>query len=339
MLTRSLWMAAAAAAFALPAGAQSAGGTVAPAAPPAHAAMPAGAPPSDIPSRIVMEDADGKSIDKAAFDAALSGGQRYLSRVDSKSGAIVLRLLPKGDMQPGSFAPTDMQHMTFSFMTVNGVHYIIEFHDQHGQRIDEAAFTAGASRGQRYKVSLDKKNRVAILTLLPIGANQPGSQPTSNWTVGPRAQADAVPKPGTAFPPLDLPKVGGGRIDTASLKGQSYVVDFFFAECIGCIAELPLLNAYHARHPEQRVFALTFDDARTAANFVKQRRFDWPVAYDGKAFTDKLGIQVYPTMSVVGADGTVLATRVGADDSLTPAKLEQWVAASLHGTHAPSAPH
>lgn len=336
MLMRSLLTAAAIAAFALPAGAQNAG---VPATAPAHAAKPAGALPPDIPSRVVMEDADGKPIEQPAFDATLRGGQRYVSRIDGKSGAVVLRLLPRGDMQPGSFAPTDMQHLTFSFMTVAGVHYIIELHDPHGRRIDEAAFTAGAARGQRYLTTLDRKNRVAILTLLPIGVNKAGSQPTSTWAQAFAPDMTAIPKPGAHFAAFDLPGLGGGRIDSASLAGKPYVVDFFFAECVGCIAELPVLNAWHRQHPEQAVIAITFDDAGTAADFVKQHRFDWPVAYAGKAFTDKLGIKVYPTLSVVGADGTVLATRVGSDDNLTPAKLEKWIAASLDGTHQGSARH
>ncbi len=278
----------------------------------------------------VFRDQHGKLINGKTFTAAVENGQRFTSKPDFEHKRFVLTLLPPGVDKPGSFSSADLKtrRSTANTLTVGDKHYRVVFHDPHGNPIDQTTFAAGAARHQRYTTHLDKNHGTAVLTLLPPGVDKPGSQPTSLWATASTMLAP-VPRPGTHFPAFDLPRVGGGRIDSASLKGKPYVVDFFFADCIGCIAELPELDAYHEQFPDRRVVAITYDDGRTAADFVKQRHFNWPVLHDGKAFTDKLGIKVYPTMLVVGADGKVLATRIGARSDASAASLEKWVKAAL----------
>lgn len=131
--------------------------------------------------RTVLQDAHGKPIDRAAFEAALRHGQRYVSHVDTGTNTIALRLLPPGVATPGSFAPTDPAHLGFTWINVGGHHYSVEFHGVDGQRIDRAAFTANAARGQRYRQVLDASSGTAILTLLPLGMLAAGSQSTATW--------------------------------------------------------------------------------------------------------------------------------------------------------------
>lgn len=285
-----------------------------------------------------FRDQHGKTLSSDQFAAAVKKGQHFSTKEDLQAGKILMTLLPPGVTTPGSQSWADMTTSGTTLIEVRGVHYLVVFHDVRGKVINQKAFAAGAARQQRYTTRLDEHRKLAVLTLLPLGKKPSGSQPVSDWTVE-SSSAAPIPEPGTIFPAFDLPKVGGGRLNTASSQGKPYVVDFFFAQCIGCIAELPTLNAYHKQYPERPLVAITFDDARTAADFVQQRHFDWPVTYAGKAFTDKLGLKVYPTMVVVGADGKVLATRVGSDDSATPEKLEAWVAASIHDAHAHTAAH
>ncbi|MGH8124340.1 MAG: TlpA family protein disulfide reductase [Rhodanobacteraceae bacterium] len=306
----------------------------------ANPAPPAGTTTSHTASsRIEFRNQHGKPISSDQFTAAVKGGQRFTAKNGMQADRVILTLLPPGVNAPGSQSWVDVTQSSSSStsLLIHGVHYKVVFHDEHGKTTDQKTFAAGASKQQRYTTRLDKQNGTAILTLLPIGTNKPGAEPTSIWA---RALTTATrmapaPKPGTRFAAFDLPKVGGGRISSATLKGKLYVVDFFFADCVGCIAELPILNAFHKRYPQRQVVALTFDNAKTAAGFVSKRHFNWPVAYGAMSFDHKLGIKVYPTMVVVGADGKVHATRVGSDTDLTPAKLEKWVVASILGTRKP----
>lgn len=146
-------------------------------APATHAATPA----TRGYDRTVLQDARGHAIDRAAFAAALRGGQRYVSRVDTATGEMRMQLLPPGVATPDSFAPTDLKTLRFTWIERNGHHYSVEFHGVHGQRIDRAAFTANAAHGQRYREVLDAKSGAAILTLLPLGVHPAGSKPTTVW--------------------------------------------------------------------------------------------------------------------------------------------------------------
>lgn len=309
-----------------------------PPAPAASVASPGAAKPAAPASPIVFADQSGHPLSPDAFTAAVKAGQRYTTKKDLDAGKFVLTLLPPGVNKPGAMSWEDLNRTAPSSatMVVDKAQYAVVFHDAAGKPVDLPAFVAGAEQGQQFVRNLDKQAHVATLTLLPIGAHERGSMPTSLFA-GHGMSFAAIPAPGTVFPRLNLVKVGGGRIDTADLAGQPYVVDFFFADCIGCIEELPVLNAYHREYPGQQVFAVTYDNAEIAAHFVKQRGFDWPVAYDGHAFVDQLGIKVYPTLVVVGADGKVLATRLGANSTMTAASLDAWVTASLRGDHAPPA--
>lgn len=290
-----------------------------------------------------FRDARGQPISGVAFTAAAKAGQRYIAKPDTAHKTMILQLLPPGVDTPGSQTLTSTSHTTLS-VTDHGRHYPATLHGINGRSITLQAFVAGAPRHQRYTVHIDKAAGTATLTLLPLGAAPPGSHPTADFAGIAQAPAPSVsqaviPAPGSMFPAFTLPRLGRGTLDSARLKGHPYVVDFFFADCIGCIAELPELNAFHRQHPAWRVLAITFDDAKTAATFVQQRHFNWPVAYDGKAFDHRVGLQVYPTMVVVGADGKVLATRVGAQSGTSAASLQQWVADSVATAHATAARH
>lgn len=298
---------------------------------------PSGATPT-------FHDANGHTITATEFVAAGKAGQRYVAKPDHEHKTMVLTLLPPGVNTPGSLslkegAPHKQMSVETFHEDIDGVHYQVVFHDQAGKTISLKSFVAGAPQQQRFTTHMDRHSATETLTLLPIGKNEPGSEPTSTWAklTSPTSLA-VVPKRGTVFPAIELPEVGGGRVDAARLKGEPYLVDFFFADCVGCIEELPMLNTYHQQYPSLRVLALTHDDAKTAAAFVKQRHFAWPVAYDGKAFLHKLGIEVYPTLVLVGADGKVLATRVGSHTDATAQSLERWVAKGLAAA-SPTAAH
>ena len=137
--------------------------------------------PVDHQYRSVLHGADGKPVTRAAFDAALRAGQRYVSKADPATHVITMTLLPPGIATPDSFAPTDLKTLTFLMIMNHGHHYSVEFHDVNGHRIDRKTFTAGAPNGQRYTQVLDSKTGAAVLTLLPAGASPAGSLPTARW--------------------------------------------------------------------------------------------------------------------------------------------------------------
>lgn len=208
-----------------------------------------------------------------------------------------------------------------------GERYQIAFLDPQGKKLDFNAFMQKAQQGQRFVIDTNSQAYTATWKLLPAGVSIKGALFMK--------PPPAIVKTDTVFPSFDLPLVTGGALGSASLRGQPLLIDFFFADCVGCIEELPALNAYHAQHPEMRVLAVTFDDKSTAQTFVKKWHPAWPVAYAGQKLVDQAGISAYPTLMLIGADGRVLDTRIGNESAKGPSRkltaqdIERWVSTRL----------
>lgn len=216
----------------------------------------------------------------------------------------------------------------------DGAQFTKVFHDADGKPIDAATFIKAVKGGRGFAPTIDLAKKVMTITLKSATS-------TDN---------DLAIHAGQTFPDFHLPTVDHGEASSGKLVGKPTLVDFFFADCVGCIEELPALNAYAAKHPEVNFLAITFDDAKIAKKFVRQRHFEWPVVYDGKPLIAKLGVQDFPTMFLLNAQSQLLASHTGSlplttiqrSDSTTkePSKAEvsqtqlQWLDHWVTGTLA-----
>jgi thiol-disulfide isomerase/thioredoxin len=137
--------------------------------------------------------------------------------------------------------------------------------------------------------------------------------------------------PVTKLPAIDLTDLRGRRITDASLDGKPTLISFFFAECVPCIKEVPILNAFAEKHAEYNYFAITFDDLPTARAFVTKHKLDWPVVAEGMPFIEAAGVKGFPTYLLRSASGQVLGSESGLDAKAMQdpaqgvATLEKWV--------------
>ncbi|SEO64681.1 AhpC/TSA family protein [Luteibacter sp. UNC138MFCol5.1] len=156
----------------------------------------------------------------------------------------------------------------------------------------------------------------------------------SDDVIAQRRAAEAAPAPQAAapraFPDFVTSTIDGKPVSLVSLRGKPFVAGFFFAQCAPCIAETPVLSAYHRKHPEVPVVAFTFDDQETAREFVRARGLNWPVVAGQQALIDAVGVAVYPTLMRVDAQGRVTSA-VRSDTVKAPgqplgvADLERWI--------------
>jgi len=222
--------------------------------------------------------------------------------------------------------------MVDSLLKLEGIDssYAVTYRNDVGKVVTKADFVAEFEQKHlTFNLENDQNKHTAVLSLNPAGS--PAAKRLA-------AAGTGIPvhmiKPGKPLPPFRLATVGGGEVDNEALHGQPALINFFFAQCAGCVQETPALNAYASAHPHMRVLAVTFDDAATAAGYVKQRKFSWPVAYGGQAWLDTLGINTYPALALVGADGRLLDIRISADvphggDGITPQDVDRWVTGVL----------
>ena len=107
-------------------------------------------------------------------------------------------------------------------------------------------------------------------------ASSPAADPSATTV----AQAFGVGEPA---PPLVLPKVGGGTIDLASLKGKPVWINFMATWCPPCIDELPLMVGFAARYADTGLVVIAVDvreDEAAVAAFAKGLGVTFPVALD-----------------------------------------------------------
>jgi peroxiredoxin len=195
--------------------------------------------------------------------------------------------------------------------------------DSNGKPLNYAAFAQQLHARRSYSITRDHQSGMAVVRLRPPGAHagEPG-----RFSFG----------RGDAFPPFELPSLHDGMQRLGDFHGRYTLVSFFFAECAPCIAEVPTLNAYAREHGDMNFVAITFDDAETADQFVKDRGLTWKVLYNGQALTDTLGVGIYPTLMLIDPSGHVAGAAVGMSMSDDPAKrladlgswIEQWKKAS-----------
>jgi cytochrome c biogenesis protein CcmG/thiol:disulfide interchange protein DsbE len=110
--------------------------------------------------------------------------------------------------------------------------------------------------------------------------------------VGPSPSADALASSapsgaaihvGQPAPPLVVPRVGGGTIDLASLRGKPVWIDFMATWCSPCQDEFPLMNGFAARYADQGLVVIAVDveeEEATVATFAAGLGTTFPLGLD-----------------------------------------------------------
>lgn len=128
------------------------------------------------------------------------------------------------------------------------------------------------------------------------------------------------PPKGSVAPAFSAPVLGGTeRFDSASAAGHTMVLDFWATWCPPCVKSLPALQRVHTRYREvDDVVVLSVNTdvgprrPDRVGNFMKARRFDFPVLLDDGAVSAAYHVKSIPTLVVVGPDGRVSEVEIGA---------------------------
>lgn len=201
--------------------------------------------------------------------------------------------------------------------------YQVTFEDELGHPISFSTFSSKMSH-RSFDIVKDPSHHKATLKLK--------SDEAMAQSRAARSQAAALPIQGHPFPAFSATTLQGKKVSLATLRGKPFVANFFFAQCAPCIAETPVLSAFHRAHPDIAVVAFTFDDESTARAYVNQRGFNWPVIAGEEDLAKRAGVDVYPTLLLVDARGIVsLAAHSSAlskgNEPLTEDDLERWLRA------------
>ncbi len=131
-------------------------------------------------------------------------------------------------------------------------------------------------------------------------------------------------------PDFSVTTLAGKKIDAASLRGKTYVVNFFNSWCIPCQQEAPALESFYEAHKNEDDFAMLGivrqDEEAAIRSYVEATDVKYPVAIRGadQASLD-FGTVGQPETFVISSDGVAVC---GASGPSSRAALDAWLQAA-----------
>ena len=152
---------------------------------------------------------------------------------------------------------------------------------------------------------------------IAVATASPSPSPSSSAAPSPDASggSPAATIPDEAFgigepaPPLAVPRLGGGDISLAALKGKPVWVNFMATSSLPSVDELTLMNGYAERYAAAGLVVLAIDvkeDQPTVDAFVRQLNLTFPVGLDADGAAHAgWGALALPVHFWIDADGIV----------------------------------
>lgn len=192
----------------------------------------------------------------------------------------------------------------------------LNFLDEKGAPIDQAEFSRQTKAGKTFALMkrMDAVSKAVTATLkleaLPSADELAKMREAEAKSAQRSARSKLIGKPLPSFKLLD---VEGKPVSNLDLVGRPTLINFFFAECLPCILETPMLNEYQTQRKELRMLAVTFDDKVVIEKYVRKHKFAWRSLVDAKAFIDQVGVAAYPSFMLLDEKGVVRAIQVNPD--------------------------
>ena len=131
----------------------------------------------------------------------------------------------------------------------------------------------------------------------------------------------AIPAPqvGHPAPPLDVPRLNGGTIHLASLRGHVVLLNFWATWCMPCKSEMPMLQRWYGSVRARGVVVLGVDQQEgrgDVAPFIRALHVQYPIALDTDGVASaRFDVAGLPTTLVIDRQGIVRSFRPGILDA------------------------
>jgi thiol-disulfide isomerase/thioredoxin len=121
---------------------------------------------------------------------------------------------------------------------------------------------------------------------------------------------------GQMAPAFELPRLDGGKLALADLRGQVVVLDFWATWCPPCLALMPVL---HQLHDEWAPRGVTFVGVNSDGGltiealqeFMREHPAPYPIVVDDGSAGALYKVSALPSVVVIGRDGTIHRTFLG----------------------------
>ncbi len=172
-------------------------------------------------------------------------------------------------------------------------------------------------------LKLRRAGFVSVLMLILFGLA--GFAVTREGRAAAGAAAPEIARPGLQWFNVANP------VTIASLRGRIVILDFWTEGCINCIHIIPILRGIEQKYPEQvaviGVHSPKFAEEKRAGSVkdaIERYEIRHPIVHDPEmTIWQAYGIQAWPTLVVIGADGNIIGQIAGEPD---PTRLDKVVA-------------
>lgn len=156
---------------------------------------------------------------------------------------------------------------------------------------------------------------ILALVLLLTGCTA-GEAPTTEPVPTQSVQQLTSLSLGAKMPELTVTTPQGETLLLSELLMQKkmVVLNFWFADCIWCIREFPVMEvAYQRYRQDVEILALSpYDAPEDIAAFQEDHSLSFPMASCGRDLTMAFGIGSYPTSVVIDREGRICLIHTGA---------------------------
>ena len=131
------------------------------------------------------------------------------------------------------------------------------------------------------------------------------------------AACSPAPSTLTAAPNVVFKTINNQQFDTASLKGQVTLINFWATSCSTCVQSMPMLSGLHTTYSPSGyrmvAVAMDYDNLAFINNFAQSRKLGFDVVHDAdgaiaKAFENT---KLTPTSYLIDKKGNVVKRYVG----------------------------
>lgn len=122
---------------------------------------------------------------------------------------------------------------------------------------------------------------------------------------------------------FDLPRLDAeGQLRLDQFHGRVVVLNFWASNCLPCIQELPILNAYTARQPKRAFIGIAIDTRAAAQAFLRRHPASYPQALAQPSLLPTFGNQIkgLPYTVIVNSQHRICTRRLGPVDAAWLAK-------------------
>lgn len=159
-----------------------------------------------------------------------------------------------------------------------------------------------------YKDSIEKPNIIWNFLKLEKSADSIIQNFKYDMRIGDKyiVRAQEYKKIGMKIPKQNFKSIDGKEITLGGKQDKPTLINLWFIQCPGCIAEMPALNRLMEKYSDKVNFiALTFEKEEDVRKFLKKREFDFTHIVNNEKFVKELYSFSYPENIFIDKNGII----------------------------------